>query len=201
MGALTKLEIARRLLGTALALYLEDKDPISVHMLTGGGGELAEQLARSVGTAPFIEHVLRTKPEMTERRYYELARQYYNAFKHYTTRSGRSRHDQDLLAAFRDQDNDALLFIAWTDYLKAEGALPIEAQVFLVWFYAMHPEKMARRSDGERFVGVFPALSSLSRAEQKAALSDEIVHARLDRTVMDDPRTDRRPLILGDWYT
>jgi hypothetical protein len=41
---LSKLKIAsaRRQLGTALALYLQDADPVSVHCLAGGGCELID---------------------------------------------------------------------------------------------------------------------------------------------------------------
>lgn len=82
---LSKIEVARRQLSTALWLFLEDLDPVSVHTLVGAGCELAEHLARDVGGSPFLEHVLRTNPELTRQRYYGLARQYYNAFKHLTT--------------------------------------------------------------------------------------------------------------------
>jgi hypothetical protein len=39
-----KTEIARRQLGTALALFIEDRDPVSVHTLACAGCEIAEYL-------------------------------------------------------------------------------------------------------------------------------------------------------------
>jgi hypothetical protein len=39
---LDKAQIARRQLGTALALFIEDLDPVSVHTLACAGGEIAE---------------------------------------------------------------------------------------------------------------------------------------------------------------
>lgn len=194
--ALTKLDVARRQLGTALWLYLEDLDPVSVHTLTGAAIELAEHLARDVGESPFIEHALLANPGMTQQRYYALARQYYNAFKHLTTRDGDKREDAELLAGFDDYHNDALLFIAWTDFMAASRSSPIEAQVFQVWFYASHPEKLARREDADRFLAVFPKLNELSRAERKAGLKAQIARARKDAIVMADVRTDSRPLVL-----
>ncbi len=74
MVELTKLDIARRHLGTALWLFLEDLDPVSVHTLAGAGSELAEHLARDVGRSPFVDHVLRTNVDMTAPGYYALAR-------------------------------------------------------------------------------------------------------------------------------
>lgn len=193
--ALTKLDVARRQLGTALWLYLEDLDPISVHTLVGAGSELAEHLARNVGASPFIEHVLSANQEMTAQRYYALARQYYNAFKHLTAKDGSKRDDEGLLSAFDDHHNDALLFIAWSDFMAASSSAPIEAQVFQVWFYAAHPDKMARREDADRFLSMFPPLNELSRAEQKAELKRQIAIARSNTEVMKDPRTDQRPLV------
>lgn len=194
-AALSKLEVARRQLGTALWLYLEDLDPVSVHTLAGAASELAEQLASDIGASPFIQHALQNNPGMTRQRYHGLARQYYNAFKHVTTKAGAKRDDDGLLSDFDDYHNDALLFVAWTDFMQASLSAPIEAQVFQVWFYAAHPEKMARREDGARFVSMFPRLSEMSRAEQKIELKRQVEIARRDSEVMNDPRTDRRPLI------
>lgn len=50
---LDKNEVARRQLGTALALFIEDFDPVSVHTLACAGGEVAEHLARKAGAEPF----------------------------------------------------------------------------------------------------------------------------------------------------
>lgn len=133
---------------------------------------------------------------MTQQRYYSLARQYYNAFKHLTTRQGDTRDDAELLSEFDDYHNDALLFIAWTDFMAASALTPIEAQVFQVWFYASHPEKLARREDADRFLAVFPKLNELPRAQRKAGLRAQIAKARKNADVMADPRTDSRPLIL-----
>ena len=59
---LTKAKVARRQLGTALALFLEDRDPVSVHMLACAGGELADHLAHAKGATPFSGHALAVVP-------------------------------------------------------------------------------------------------------------------------------------------
>ncbi len=195
MVRLTKLDIARRHLGTALWLFLEDLDPVSVHTLAGAGSELAEHLARDVGRSPFIEHVLQTNVEMTAQAYYALARQYYNAFKHVTKPGGVLRDDDALLAGFDDKQNDALLFVAWTDLSTASGSSPVEAQVFQAWFYASYPAKLASREDAARFLSAFPRLDDLPRSESKTFLKEQIAVARRNSMVMEDPRTDQRPLV------
>ena len=46
---LDKTQVARRHLGTALVLFLDDLDPVSVHSLACAGCEVAEHLTRKAG--------------------------------------------------------------------------------------------------------------------------------------------------------
>jgi hypothetical protein len=175
MPALTKLEVARRQLGTALWLFLEDLDPVSVHTLTGAGVELAEQEARDVGVSPFIEHILQTNPGMSPQQYYALSRQFYNAFKHALQKNGSARDDSMLLQDFGDVQNDALLFVGWTDLIRASTSSPIEAQVFQAWFYACYPKKLAAKSVANRFLSAFPpfARPEPGRTQASSTSSDQ----------------------------
>ena len=195
---LSKIEVARRQLGTALWLFLEDLDPVSVHTLAAAGGELAEHLAREVGSSPFMDHVLQTDATMTSGAYYRLARQHYNAFKHATRLNGTTRDDEALLADFDDRQNHAPLFIGWSDLLAAMGKCPVEVQVFQAWFYASYPEKLAAEDDAKRFSSAFPGLLSLSRRERKGFLRAQIALARTNPVVMQDSRTDASPLVWGN---
>jgi hypothetical protein len=71
-----KIETARRQLGTALALYLQDKDPVSVHCLAGGGCELIEYFAKKAGGEPFTSHILKTWPDLNIKEVRRLQRQF-----------------------------------------------------------------------------------------------------------------------------
>jgi hypothetical protein len=57
---LDKNHLARRQLGVALALFLEDLDPIAVHVLACTAGELAECLALRASGQPFSARALAT---------------------------------------------------------------------------------------------------------------------------------------------
>ena len=197
MPLLDKLEVARRQLGTALWLFLEDLDPVSVHTLAGAGGELSEQLARRAGGTPFVQHALLTDPGMTPAQYYALLRRHYNSFKHFTRKDGSSRDDHALLAEFSDDHNYASLFISWTDFMAASPSTPIEAQIFQVWFFCMYPEKLPTNYDPAHILSVFPDLLELDRGGQKNALKLQIARSRTDGALMMDLRTDNRPLLLG----
>lgn len=135
-----KTNVARRQLGTSLALFIEDQDPISVHVLACGGGEVAEQLARQ---EPFASEIMATFSDLEVRDIRRIRNRFWNAFKHATTHSGQTRDDEELLAHFDDRQTEHALFIGWYDYMMAVNQLPIEAQVFQIWYFALYPEKLA----------------------------------------------------------
>ncbi len=193
---LQKTEIARRQLGTALALFLEDYDPVSAHTLACAGCELAAHLTRKAGKEPFAAHVMAIFPDFDIKRIRRVQNQYWNTFKHATTLNGQEREDQELLERFSDSVNDHTLFVGWYDYGRATGAMPIEAQVFTVWYFALYSEKLDPKIDLTPYHQLFTRLSTMGRADQKAALRAVIATYREDREIMTDPATDPTPLIL-----
>jgi hypothetical protein len=194
---LTKLEVARRQLGTALALFLDNKDPVAVHVLTCGGGEIAQRLAEVAGTESFETHMLATFPDLDKGKLAMLRKKYWNALKHATTHNGKDRDDAKILGAFSDEANDHHLFIGWCDFANAKGRLPIEAQAFQAWYFAKHPDKLSDGVDPANFSHLFPGLAELDRSQQKARLRRVIQSYRRRRHIMTDARTDPRPLVLG----
>jgi hypothetical protein len=192
---LDKTEIARRQLGTALALFLEDSDPVSVHTLACAGCEIAEYLTHKAGVEPFSTHALATFPDLDIGKIRQLQNQYWNAFKHARTRGGIEREDSELLERFGDAVNDHTLFIGWHDYMLAVRALPIEAQIFQMWYFALYPEKLNPEVNTTTYQRLFPMLPSKSRAAQKQALREVISSYRGNAEVMTDPQTDPRPLM------
>jgi hypothetical protein len=193
---LDKTEVARRHLGTSLSLFLDDLDPVSVHTLACAGCEIAEHLTRKAGAKPFSTHALATFPDLSIKEIRRLQNQYSNAFKHATTRAGVERADQELLAQFDDETNNHALLIGWYDYMLATGTLPVEAQVFHMWYFALYPDKLNPDADTGQYERVFPNLRAKSRAERKAMLRAVIRSSRDDVVIMHDPRTDARPLII-----
>lgn len=191
-----KMEIARRQLGSALALFLDDLDPVAVHCLACGGGEVAETLTQRAGEEPFANHALEVVPDLTRKKLREVRNRYWNAFKHALNHDGMDRQDEETIASFDDEKNDHVLFVGWYDLALAAGKMPIEAQVFQAWYFAKFPEKLEEGSDLEPFLTAFPDLNLFSRSDQKAKLRDKIVESRAMVEVMADERTDRRPLIM-----
>ncbi|OSI73915.1 hypothetical protein BSZ21_06105 [Bradyrhizobium canariense] len=86
--AIDKANVARHRLGTALALFVEDLDPVSVHVLACGGGAVAEQLARRAEQEPFATEVMANVQRSENGDIRRIRNQFWNAFKHPTTRDG-----------------------------------------------------------------------------------------------------------------
>ena len=195
-----KIESARRQLGTALALYLADEDPVSVHCLAGGGCEVIEFYASKAGREPFVTHILSENSDFNITKLRNLQRQYWNAFKHATrkAREGQvERDDETLLAGFNDEQNDVALFIGWTDYARATGTMPIEAQVHQAWYLAKNPSKLNPKHSPEPYQRLFPNIAMSCRRDQKKLLHEKIEWARCNVEMMKHPQTDPRPLMAN----
>src|SRR3954452_20453064 len=196
-----KIEGARRQLGTALAFYLGDHDPVSVHCLAGGGCEVIDFYAKKAGQEPFVTHILNENSHLDIRKVHHLQRQYWTAFKHATRKVGKNqeveRDDEALLADFTDEQNDVALFIGWTDYARATQTMPIEAQVHQAWYLAKYPSKLNPKHSPEPYERLFPQINAVPRSEQKKRLLEKTEWARSNAEVMSDPRTDTRPLVRG----
>jgi hypothetical protein len=73
---------------------------------------------------------------------------------------------------------------------------PIEAQAFVVWYFAKYPEKLNPAIDISTYKQTFPNLPSFSPRQQLSRLRDVIRKAKKNGAVMQDTQTDRRPLVL-----
>ncbi len=136
-------------------------------------------------------HALATFPTLDIPKLKRIRNQYWNAFKHATTRDGLDRADEELVERF----NDHVLFVGWYDYVLATARMPPEAQVFQAWYFALYPNKLNPQVDSAEFQSVFPNLASLSRSDQKKALREVIAKYRDDEEIMNHPQTDARPLV------
>lgn len=186
---LTKISVARAQLVTALDLFVRNKDPVSIQCLACGGGEVMEGLAEAGGAEPFASHILKIQPEMDRKALRRVRNQYWNAFKHfYELNSKVPRDDAALLAQFSDLTNDAALFVGWEDYSRVQRRLPVAAQVFQVWWFALNEEKITAGLEVVRTA--FPDIKAQPRAEQKRRLARSIEKWRKDRTLLADPATE-----------
>lgn len=191
-----KLEVARRQLGTALALFLQDLDPVSVHSLTSAACELLEHLAVKAGKKPFNHYMLASFPGHSRADLRRVQHEFWNTFKHALRHDHKSeREDGPLLASFSDADNDHRLFVGWYDYANAAQRLPLEASLFLIWYQCLYPEEVGVRLPPGMIDEFFPNLPTYDRAIQKQALRRTIeAHQALLKS--DDTAIELGPLII-----
>ena len=187
---LTKIQVARSQLMTALDLFTRDKDPISVHCLACGGGEVIEGLAEAKTDQVFATHILKTQPDMDRVKVRRMRNVYWNAFKHFSDRDGLPRDDEELLRSFDDTKNDAALFIGWWDYGVLQKKMPVAAQVFQVWWYALNEDKVSKYANFRVFRTAFPGIVQQDGAEQKRRLRRKIEKYRGDKKLIADPATE-----------
>lgn len=194
----TKLKVARSQLGTAMELFLRDRDPISIQVLACGSAEILEKLARLSGKEPISTHILATHPALDIEKLYAARNLFWNAFKHVTRHKGDLRTgDIETIQTFSDKDNDLILFSAWFDYLQVAKRLPISAQVFQIWHYALRPESLDPKHESTpAIISEFPRLHLDDRIEQKRRLRRAIERYRKNSKILADPRTEQERIVL-----
>ena len=99
------------------------------------------------------------------------------------------------MSGFSDLQNDHALLVGWYDLMLACKKLPIEAQMFQSWYFALYPERLGSEADVSRYETLFPRLRDLARSDQKNALRDAIERSRQDPAVMNDPATEQGYLL------
>lgn len=194
---LTHSKIARRLLGTATQLFIDDLDPVSVHCLACSAAEHASQMSYANSGRTFNNLVLDTHPNKTLKDIRKLRNRDWNAIKHARDQKGQIVDPKEILSGFDDRVNDATLFVVWYDYARGGEPLPIEAQIFQVWYFELYPEKLeATVIANDGITTEFPNLPNLRRQEQKRLLREKITQFRQNLELLSHPMTDERPLVL-----
>ena len=195
-GDYSRQEIVRRQLGVAMQLFLDDLDPISIHCLASSAAENASLLAKAKSGHTLNDHILYTFPHRQLKDIRKLRNQYWTPIKHAKSHSGEKFELEEQFVGFSDLVNDHTLFVVWYDCCRANLPLPIEAQIFQVWYYGMYPDKLASSEPYEASQKLFGKLEGLSRITQKLRLQKVATQYRNDAQLLADPKTDPRPLVL-----
>ena len=160
---------------------------------------MIEAIANVASVEPLTTHMLATKPNLEIKELRRIQRLYWNAFKHMTQRKGEVRDDVTILADFDDRINDGILFMGWWDYQAVTQKLPLSAQVFQVWWYALNEDKLSPDANTATIRLAFPNITSVGRQEQKRRLRQAIEKYATDPAIMCDPHTEDAPLCFPAW--
>lgn len=184
---LTKVDVARRQLATAIGLFFNGGDPVSVLSLAANAWEVIDVLCIRAGVASMSAQARAYVTPGKDLKKDYINSPFRNFFKH------ADRDPDSVLHDFDDSVVDGMLFLAVEDYIRMHGRSPLELQVFQLWYLACHTEKVAGDKLDEvldAVAGMFPEIATLTRDRQIAMGRDALANALRNTELLDDPRTE-----------
>jgi hypothetical protein len=184
---LTKVDVARRQLATAIRLFFDGGDSVSVLSLAANAWEVIDFLCIRAGVASMSAQARTYVAPGKDLKKDYINSPFRNFFKH------ADRDPDGVLQNFDDAVVDGILFLAVEDYIRMRGKSPIELQVFQLWYLACHTEKVVGDKLDEvldAVAGMFPEIETLTRDEQVAMGRDALASALRDTELLSDPRTE-----------
>ena len=187
LQSIDKIEAASRQLVTAIRLFFDDRDPISIFSLAQNAREILATLCEARTIQGFVSHALSVFPTNTPDDIYKLANRDRSFFKH-------ADNDPDgRLEDFSDDRNDHVIFVATYDLIALEKKCPLECQVFQTWYFAAYPEKLSDAAR-ENILSItreyFPQFRTTDRKGQKKLGRQRLIEALNNEDLLSDPLTD-----------
>ena len=185
METLTKIDVARRQLVTAIRLLLDDRDPVSVYSLATNAQEILSALCEKRRVLSLRANIAAPAGIRSDKIQTQLINPARNFFKH------ADRDPDSVWCDFTDSDCDHILLIPSFDFAMLERKSPIEAQVFITWYAALYPEKIPQNTNWSNASAKhFSGIRAAQRSDQKRAASALLAAALKNPTLMTHPETD-----------
>ncbi|MCA3187898.1 MULTISPECIES: hypothetical protein [unclassified Cupriavidus] len=185
----TKTDAARRQLVTAIRLFFDGGDRVSIYSLASNAWEVIDVLCTSAGVDSFSKQARENLPAGHTLKHYinEPCR---NFFKH-----AERDPDPDSSVELNEANVAAILFLAVEDYMRLRQGGPVEAQVFQAWFIAVFPEKVSEddpvaQSKLDSAKLAFPGIATATQAQQVEMGRRVLEDARQDADLAADPKTE-----------
>lgn len=123
---ITKQDVASSQLSTAVWLWANDWDPVSVHVLASAAAEVVGVLRRTNTELPVQSEILTSLASEFDERFESYLRTSFNFMKH-------GARDAASTLRFNPNESEWVIYHACVDYLAAFGVAPPEALLFLVY--------------------------------------------------------------------
>lgn len=175
-----KQEASRRIIGTAIRMYLHDEDAISTHLLAHAGNDIVRTVCNLRGIqSAFSLLTDRVRPEFNKQ-FIDASRRSYNYFKH--------APDPDaVLDHFNEGMTAHTLLFAITDFQSAYKVVTPTMMVYQSWFISIHPHWFKMTWDQvEAASKTFPDMKQKTVSQQKqegAALLDQLPRKIADEAI------------------
>lgn len=185
---LTKLDVARRQLVTAIRLFFSNGDPVSIYTLASNAWEVIDELCKGRDINTVSDQTRSHLDPSKDLKAHYINSPYRNFFKH------ANRDPDGVVTGFTAKTPEAVLFLAAEDYIRLNKASPVEVQVYQFWFTAMYPEKLSPASAADRTPKsnvAFPDIAHAQRSAQRAMGAQAIETAVQNTEVTHDPLTEQ----------
>ena len=132
---ISKLDAARRQILTAIRLYFNHGDIVSMHTLAAAAYKITQNISDTNPDLPdsitgWVDALV--KPEY-KKMFWQKLHETANFFKH-------AERDPDSLHEFYPEQTENLLFIAAHQYQNLTGEWSPEIRLFLTWYTIHHPK-------------------------------------------------------------
>ncbi|OGW55625.1 MAG: hypothetical protein A2Y81_00360 [Nitrospirae bacterium RBG_13_43_8] len=130
---LHKREVARSQIDTAIDLFLDGKDYLSVITLAGAGEEILGSLIARAGKKRMIDHLIDLDKKLSKGgRQFKIINQEINGFRNSLKHA--DDPTEDIVDVVEDQEHAiAMLARALTNYHELEGKLSVKMEQFYTW--------------------------------------------------------------------
>jgi hypothetical protein len=136
---LHKKEIAKRQIDTAIELFLEGKDYLSVVTLAGAGEEILGKLLVRHSKKNMIDYLKELDRQLSGGREFKIVNQEINGFRN-SLKHANDEADDEISIAEGHEHAIAILSRAITNYALFEGRLSSTMDQFLKWLRNNRPD-------------------------------------------------------------
>lgn len=130
---ITKQDVAASQLATAVWLWANRWDPVSIHVLASAAAEVTAVLYKAKGGLPMRSAMLDSLTGEHQAQIAFAMTEAFNFMKH-------GAKDHNAVLRFNPGESEWMIYAACVDYLAAFGAAPPEALLFLVYMTDQTPE-------------------------------------------------------------
>lgn len=166
--AITKIQAAKAQLATAIRLYFEDRDPISVHTLVAAAAEIIGRICTARGIVSMRNDLLGKIIPTRQKEVGDRLNQARNFFKHAST--GDPTETFEFSEDEIDEINLMAIVFAVIDLMQL-GESMNEMRLFNAWITVTEP-KLVVNPQAELYVVLFGDIASQPRRVQKQVALD-----------------------------
>lgn len=166
----SKLEVAKRQIDTAIRMIFSDADPVVVHTIAAAGNQIVRDICQKRGDiAHYSEFVGLINPS-GEKKFWALFNRTASFLKH-------ANHDPHGVYEFEEEETDFLIGLSIRWYKDLGNHPTAEMTSYFVWWNLMYPdlisaEGLAVFDDakmGDTYRALKAAMSNLDREQQRKA--------------------------------